>query len=231
MPSYLYRGGASWSEVSSTDLPASGVTAGTYGDGTNVAQVTVNAEGIVTAASNVAITGGGGGSGLVSLFDSTLAVAAPSLDTGAGGIAAGHGHLEVFIVARTTEAAAISNTSVTFNADTGANYDQQDVNRNDTTQGGNASVARNNVSAIVHGAGGSAGYPSTVRMTIPCYDQTTFFKVGELTSGANDGSAANNWYVGRVFTWRNTAAVTRITVAAASGNLVAGSRLTVYGTH
>jgi hypothetical protein len=61
MPSYLYRGGASWSEVSSTDLPASGVTAGTYGDATHVGAVTINAEGIVTAASNVAITGGGGG--------------------------------------------------------------------------------------------------------------------------------------------------------------------------
>lgn len=45
------------------DLPASGVTAGTYGDATHSAQVTVSAGGLVTAAGNVPITGGGGGGG------------------------------------------------------------------------------------------------------------------------------------------------------------------------
>src|SRR6185503_15951754 len=103
MPSYLYRGGASWSEVSSSDLPASGVTAGTYGDATHVGAVTVNAEGIVTAAANVAITAGGGG-GLISLFDQTLGVAAASIDTGAAGVAGGHGCLIIEILARGTGA-------------------------------------------------------------------------------------------------------------------------------
>lgn len=40
-------------------LAASGVTAGTYGDATHVAQITVDAKGRVTAASDVAISGGG----------------------------------------------------------------------------------------------------------------------------------------------------------------------------
>lgn len=39
-------------------LPASGVTAGTYGDGTHVAQVTVDESGLVTAATEVVITAG-----------------------------------------------------------------------------------------------------------------------------------------------------------------------------
>src|SRR5947209_13886410 len=43
------------------DLPTSGVTAGTYGDATHVGQVTVSAAGLITAASNVGISGGGGG--------------------------------------------------------------------------------------------------------------------------------------------------------------------------
>lgn len=45
-----------------TTFPTTGVSAGTYGDGSNVAQITVNASGRITAASNVAISGGGGGS-------------------------------------------------------------------------------------------------------------------------------------------------------------------------
>lgn len=39
------------------DLPVTGVTPGTYGDATHVAQVTVSATGVVTAAADVAITG------------------------------------------------------------------------------------------------------------------------------------------------------------------------------
>lgn len=48
-------------------LANSGVTAATYGDSTHVAQITVDAKGRVTAASNVLISGGGGGSSYVPL--------------------------------------------------------------------------------------------------------------------------------------------------------------------
>lgn len=47
------------SGVITLSLAPSGVTAGTYGDATHVAQVTVAATGIVTNAVNVPITGGG----------------------------------------------------------------------------------------------------------------------------------------------------------------------------
>ena len=42
-------------------LGTSGASAGTYGDATHVAQVAVDAKGRITSASNVAISGGGGG--------------------------------------------------------------------------------------------------------------------------------------------------------------------------
>jgi hypothetical protein len=43
--------------IVNADLPASGVTAQTYGDSTHVAQVAVNSKGIITSASNVGIAG------------------------------------------------------------------------------------------------------------------------------------------------------------------------------
>jgi hypothetical protein len=58
---YVYEDNATgWRLMAETDMPASGVTASTYGDSTHVAQVTVSNEGFVTSASNVAISGGGG---------------------------------------------------------------------------------------------------------------------------------------------------------------------------
>ena len=58
------------STITSAKLTNSGVTAGTYGNGTNVAQFTVDAQGRVTAASNVALSAGA--STLDGLTDATV---------------------------------------------------------------------------------------------------------------------------------------------------------------
>lgn len=48
------------SQILSGSLTTTGVTAGTYGDGTHVAQITVDSKGRITGITNVSITGGGG---------------------------------------------------------------------------------------------------------------------------------------------------------------------------
>jgi len=53
-----------------TTLATTGVSAATYGDASNVGQFTVNAKGLITAAANVPITGGG--SGVVLFLTTTL---------------------------------------------------------------------------------------------------------------------------------------------------------------
>jgi len=90
---YVYDDSAGWRAPVDTDLPASGVTAATYGDATHVSQVTVNAEGIVTAASNVPI---GGGSGITDLTSTagTITVTTPTgpttnVDLPSSGVVAG----------------------------------------------------------------------------------------------------------------------------------------------
>jgi hypothetical protein len=54
-------GAPTFRAISSADLPNSGAVASTYGNSTNVPQITVDAKGRVTSVTNVAISGGGGG--------------------------------------------------------------------------------------------------------------------------------------------------------------------------
>lgn len=56
----LFEPGVGWEDVSSSTLPATGVTAGSYGDSSHVGAFTVGADGRITAASNVGVSGGGG---------------------------------------------------------------------------------------------------------------------------------------------------------------------------
>lgn len=61
MTTFVVSDTGGWVPLGSSGLPDSGVTAGTYGDSTHVGQFTVDVHGVVTAASNVAVSGGGGG--------------------------------------------------------------------------------------------------------------------------------------------------------------------------
>jgi hypothetical protein len=69
--SYVFEDGTGWTPLASGNLPNSGVTAATYGDSTHVGQFTVSAKGVITAASNVVITGGGGSSNVGYLGSAT----------------------------------------------------------------------------------------------------------------------------------------------------------------
>jgi hypothetical protein len=60
----LYGGGNLSSNVT-VNLANTAVTAGSYGSATQVAAITIDAQGRITAASNVAVSGGGGGTGNV----------------------------------------------------------------------------------------------------------------------------------------------------------------------
>ena len=176
-------------------------------------------------------TGGGGGVGAL-LYSHVLATDTASIDTGAGGIAGGYNILEAFIVVQTTDAAAQGNfLNITVNNDTGANYDRQVIGAQGSGFSAGAAVAQSVWLTQVHGASGSAGYPSMVSITIPDYTGTAFNKVGVQQVLIPDGTSGNLVVGFLVLGYRSTSAITRMAVSAATGgkNLKAGSAMYIYG--
>lgn len=202
------------------DLPNSGAAAGVYGDASDIPVVTVNARGVVTSITTVAASGAPGSS--TKIFDSTLGVAAAAIDTNPTSLA-GYDILEIFLLLRTTSGSASVNAQLTFNNDTGANYDVVDSS-------GSTQAAGTSILLTAHGSGGGANYAGASRLTIPGYAATTFFKAGEAVSGTVDSTVANDIVRAREFAYRSAAAITRVAItAAAATTFVAGSRMIVYG--
>lgn len=180
--------------------------------------------------------GGGGSSagGLVKLFESTLGIAAASIDTGAGGIAAGHGDLFCSFVGRSTNGAANSdNLQMQFNGDTAANYNWAWI-RNSS----GAVTAPSGLAAAFITIGqttaalADASQPGEATWRIPAYDATTYFKTCDSTGGSMFAAGTSSYQTQFVMgNWLSTAAISRIKLFLLTGpNFVAGSRFVVYGT-
>jgi hypothetical protein len=84
--------------------------------------------------------------------------------------------------------------------------------------------------ADIPGANATAGVAGLLDVTIPNYAGTTFQKVGLWRSGYMDGAtaAADSLTNAVMVAWRNTAAITSITVIPVAGNLVAGTTAYLY---
>jgi hypothetical protein len=177
--------------------------------------------------------GGGGGAGGTLLFSSTLGAPAATIDTGAAGIAGTSNILDVYIIARTTDAGSVGALlNVVVNGDSGAHYDFQTVSGNNTTISASEQLAGTKWTFIGHGTGGGASFASMIHLTFPFYAATTFFKVGHSSENTNDSlTTTDNWLQEHALTFRSTAAISQIAVNANTGgqNLVAGSSMFIYG--
>lgn len=231
MTSFVVTDTAGWSQLASGDLPTSGVSAGTYGDATHVGQFTVDAHGVITAANDIAISGGGGG--YTTLFDTTLTVDTGTIDTGAGGIAAGYNALIMLLTGRTDEAVVLSNLSFTLNNDSAARYGFVWTGTTNVTPITGNNTAQTSWTAQVLGASAAANYAGSIRMEIHNYAGTTFYKTANLASANPDQSAAANMSMLNFGgSYQSTAAISRLAVTPVTGGakLKAGTRLTIYGT-
>ena len=172
---------------------------------------------------------------LTKLFDSTLGANAASIDTGAGGIPAGYGTLEIIFAGRTAHATVFGQLLFTFNNDTGANYDAME---NEATWNGSSFVNTNGRTTgatsfgrcFVAGNGAPANFAGMAIIRVPFPGSTTFYKTFTASSGRVDSGTGGGDSDHIMGTWRSTAAISRVAVAGGSStNLLAGSRMLIYG--
>lgn len=148
-------------------------------------------------------------------------------------IPATYTHLYLAISGRSAGATTVDNVNLTFNSDTGANYDTQftqtsgtSVTANDVRGGTSATIT------LIAGSTATANFLGSGNVFINNYTDTNLDKNGTYQTGAQNSTAAGGvttragW-----FGWRSTSAITQIDLVAQTGNYVAGSVISLYGVY
>lgn len=168
--------------------------------------------------------------GIGCISDQTLVGSAATVDVAS--IVASYAHLLVVAYARGDTAATSTNLMLRLNGDTAANYDFQTMTGN--TAGAFAAEAfaqalGASVGLIPANTAGANLFGAFI-FFIPHYAGSASNKlalsVSSVKTGTTSGSMTN--YLRAGF-WRSNAAINQITLFPAAGNLVAGTRLSVYG--
>jgi len=131
------------------------------------------------------------------------------------------GYTDLEIVCWVAGTSASTDGIIQFNGDTGANYSQTVLRGNGST----ATSVRYSECYLNGASTWDSGRNYVVKIHLQNYANTTTYKSFITRTGTAVGSdvatSAN--------LWRNTAAITSLTIKAGSGNIQAGSTFTLYG--
>jgi hypothetical protein len=160
----------------------------------------------------------------VALRTETIATATPSVTFSLSGIS---GYTDLVLVANFTVATSSANLVMTFNGDTTSGlYSKTQMEGTGTTAVSGRTANANNI-GLDSNIGDDATSPSIHIINLMNYANTSVFKtVLHRQSGfwsANPGTAA------RVGLWRNTNAITSITLNNGGTNFTVGSTFSLYG--
>ena len=141
-------------------------------------------------------------------------------------------HLRVVIEGRRSTADSNGTVIARFNGDSGANYNQIQLNMlNATVSGTNNTAATSIICAYMPGSSGSAGRSGGADFTILSYADTTFQKSARgvsVSSGTDVAATQRIDVLGGV--WRSTAAINQVTLLPGDGsNFAVGTRASIYG--
>lgn len=163
------------------------------------------------------------------LFDKTLSAQAASIGTGANGIPAGYNSLILVFVARTTQGGTLGGLDLSFNGDTnGGHYVSRRLSGDGTTPTSSQPIG-NGIRFDVPATTAGANYAGVYTVWVPSYTGTTFNKTFHSTVSIETGGT-NSFIEAQGGAFISTAAITQATLTPQAGNLVAGVRLSVYGT-
>lgn len=146
-------------------------------------------------------------------------------------ISGAYTNLQIVISGRGDNVGTSQGLTMTFNSDTGNNYDWQYIRAHGTTLVGAETLATSNLYVCdMPCAGAPAGAAGQATITIAGYAgstyQKTFTAIGNLKVATTTG---NIWIQQQTGWWRNTAAITTVTLALSTGNFAAGTIATLYG--
>jgi hypothetical protein len=173
---------------------------------------------------------GSGGGGARTLIAETVTTGSAT-NVQFASIAATYRDLEVRVRGRGTTAATLVNMRMRFNGDTGANYDHNDHQLNNTATAGFSSVVQ--TSALI-GNIAAATAPASVadflQATVADYRGTTFQKAGHWKGSIKTSTAVTGLFNEQgSFWWRSTSAINQVDVFPTAGGFVDGTVVSLYG--
>lgn len=208
------------------DKKISELTAAGALDGTELVGIVQGGTTVQTTTQDIADLGGGGGGGGDFVMMERQVLGANQTTITFATIDQQYEDLQVVVMARGTNAST-QQIKINFNSDTGSNYDFERLNRFGAVTG----VADTKIDVpSLPGTGAPSGVASSVIINLVAYSRTVFHKTLHATSAFKDGNSAGSIYENRANGhWRNTAAISTITLTPAAGDFATGSVFTLYG--
>ena len=139
-------------------------------------------------------------------------------------------HLQIRGIARSTEAAAGTNYTLTLNNDTGSNYAYHRLRAEGTSATGAGSASQAYIFVgRAPGAGTASGIMGAIIIDIHDYTSTTKYKTVRALMGQN----SNNAYAGEISLrsglWMSTNAISSITITLDNPNFANTTTFALYG--
>lgn len=140
-------------------------------------------------------------------------------------------HLMLLVYGREDGAVAVDNVFARANGDVANNYTSQSLFGQNAAVTAAQNLARSSmIAGTLPGATAQASQPGASLAILPGYASAALFKTLITLSGmADSATAVNNLAAVTSSSWRNAAAINRLTLLPGTGNFITGTEATLYG--